>query len=115
MASWRKNKQDKWVVFGPASEVIEGSTVTVGKRDGTTSQVKIERVSKRFQVNCVAHVYGTPERRESGTRQSSGNNRCADCGAYLRGKGTLRYDSSGIPGYCCPQCARAPRWELSFA
>jgi hypothetical protein len=116
MATWRKNRNGEWVVFGPASEVLEGGTVTVTKKSGETSSVRIERVSKRFKVNGVDHVYGTPARRDSGTRQSSGGgNRCADCGCPLRGKGTLRYDSSGIPGYCCHSCAQAPRWELSFA
>lgn len=115
MATWRKNRNGEWVVFGPASEVLEGASVTVTKRSGESKSVRIERVSKRFKVNGVDHVYGTPARRASSDRQSSGGNRCADCGRPLRGKGTLRYDSSGIPGYCCHQCAQAPRWELSFA
>jgi len=120
MASWRKNKQGEWVVFGTMDEVTEGGWVSVSKKDGTSRRVKIGQVSKSFQIYGKAHVYGTPDRRESGTQQSSEQRQaygqsCAECGKPLRGRGTCRYDSSGIPGVCCPTCAQYSSYELSFA
>jgi hypothetical protein len=120
MATWRKNREGTWVVFGPASEVLEGEWVAVSKKDGTSKRVKIGQVSRPFQVDGKAHVYGTPEQRDSGTQQSAGSRQatgqcCAECGKPLRGRGTLCYDSSGIDGYCCGTCARYSQYERSFA
>lgn len=120
MASWRKNREGAWRVFGPAAEVAEGSLVTVKKRDGTSSRVRIGSVSRSFDVDGVPHVYGAPEGGSSSTSRSAGASSrlaagpCAECGSP-RGPFTPCTDSSGISGYCCPRCARMSRYERSFA
>ncbi len=59
---YRRAGDGEWVVFGPASAIHEGTTVTVTKRDGTTKHERIEWVGGSFNVNGVPHVYGHVER-----------------------------------------------------
>lgn len=119
MATWRKNREGNWVVFGPASEVVSDAWVTVTKANGSSSRTLIATTSRPFDVNGVPHVYGTPAPRESGAgtssqpRQSSGQC-CAECGSH-RGPFKVLPDSSGIMGPCCPRCARYDRYERSYA
>lgn len=44
---------------------------------------------------------------------SSSGRRCANCERYSS-RLTLRYDSSGLSGHCCPSCAREDSFALSF-
>lgn len=47
-----------WKVFGPADLMAPGRTALVTKKDGSTTEVKIGRVSKEFQVEGVWCAYG---------------------------------------------------------
>lgn len=119
MATWRKNREGSWVVFGPASEILPDTWVSVSKKDGSTSRTLIATTSRPFDVNGVPHVYGTPAPRESGVGTSSqprqsGGEYCAECGSRQGPFRTLP-DSSGIMGPCCPRCQRTSRYERSYA
>lgn len=50
--------QKGWKVFGPAELILAGQPCTVTKKDGTTTDVVIGRVSKTFDVEGVECVYG---------------------------------------------------------
>lgn len=104
MATFRKIN-NSWFVQGPASEVKVGS-VAVRKADGSTKTVTVTSVT---QPDAKGLVLGTI----ANDRPQASSSRCAECGRP--GATIRRYDSSGIPGLCCPRCARMSRYELSFA
>lgn len=106
MATFRK-VNDTWNVFGPASEVKPGP-VAVRKADGSTKTVTVSAVSP---PDAQGNVLGTIAADKNQSQRNHG--RCAECGRP--GATTLRHDSSGIGGYCCPRCARMSQYELSFA
>lgn len=56
-ATFRKNKQGEWVVFGPAS-VVRPGRVAVTKKDGRVQSVEIESVGRPFFANGQQMVYG---------------------------------------------------------
>lgn len=47
-----------WKVFGPAELLVAGQPATVTKKDGTTTQVLIGKVSKEFEIEGVWCAYG---------------------------------------------------------
>jgi hypothetical protein len=106
MIVYRKDRRTgAWNVFGPASEVRVG-TVTVTKKDGTHRQERVVKVSKPFDVDGVAHVYGYLEDKAPKT--------CANCGETIRGKAYLVRDSCYTLGYCCKICANEEWFDRSF-
>lgn len=113
MLTFRKTRDGIWAVFGPAPEVLPGPC-HVHRADGTVRTVTVTTTSRPFDVNGVPHVYGYIEARDSSPRPASPKSgKCAECG---RPGATIECsDSSGIPGLCCPRCARMSRYERSFA
>ena len=57
MLTYPKTKSGDWAVFGPIAELREGPVV-VTKKDGSTKQERVLKVSKSFDVNGVPHAYG---------------------------------------------------------
>lgn len=49
----------KWKVFGPVALLGQGGMVVVTKKDGSTTEVLVSRVSKSFDVEGVECAYGT--------------------------------------------------------
>ena len=104
--TYRKTKAGEWVAYGPASQIAAGSSVTITKRDGSTSTRTVESVGHPFDVAGVQMVYGhlAPEAR--GTRAATPGygsaHRCAECGS-ARGVHFAR-DMSGIGGWACRRC-----------
>lgn len=49
----------KWKVFGPVELLGAGGVVVVTKKDGTTTEVLISKVSRSFDVEGVECAYGT--------------------------------------------------------
>lgn len=118
--TYRKTKAGQWVAYGPASSIREGHYVTVSKRDGTTQVELVERVGRSFTVDGTEMVYGYIDRegRPSTARRADRPTRqlCAECGRGSKyGPMVECLDSSGLVGLCCPTCARASRFERSFA
>lgn len=58
MATFRKMRDGKWVVFALESECADEVTVTL--KNGNTKQVSIERWSRPFDTENGAACYGTP-------------------------------------------------------
>lgn len=90
MNTYRKTRDGTWVVFGPSSDVKVGQ-VTVTKKNGDTKIETVERVSRPFDVDGVAHVYGFvaqrarqyssrgSSRRENDPENGWKYNGCSDC------------------------------------
>lgn len=57
MISYRKQKDGKWCVMGPRAEVRIG-IIRVTKSSGATKNEEVTGLSKPFDVDGVAHVYG---------------------------------------------------------
>jgi hypothetical protein len=55
---YRKTKKGEWVVMGPVDAVDAGEDVTVTRKNGTTKNEFVLRVSKPFDVDGVEMVYG---------------------------------------------------------
>jgi hypothetical protein len=55
---FRRTRGGAWAVYGPASVVKAGATVTVEKKDGSTVEVEIARTGKPFDKDGVECVYG---------------------------------------------------------
>lgn len=53
------NPNGKWKVFGPVSLLGQGGAVVVTKKDGTTTEVIVSKVSRSFDVEGVECAYGT--------------------------------------------------------
>ena len=49
----------KWKVFGPADQMVAGGMCLVVKKDGSTSEVMISKVSREFEIEGVPCAYGT--------------------------------------------------------
>ena len=64
MATFRKNKQGVWVVFGTVSEVGIGK-VRVSRKDGSVRSVNVASVGRPFTANGQAMVYGYLEARDN--------------------------------------------------
>lgn len=77
--TFRQTKQGKWVAFGPAAQITEG-TVDVVKRDGTIKSVLVESTGKSFQVDGVECCYGYIAQRENRVRRIPRCERCRHCG-----------------------------------
>lgn len=58
MITYRKTRNDEWVVFGPVDEVVPGSEVSVHTKDGRIVQEYVVRIGTPFDVDGVPHVYG---------------------------------------------------------
>jgi len=58
-ATFRKNRDGEWTVFGPASEVVAGDYCKVRKADGSVRNIYVTTVSRSFMVNNEPYVYGT--------------------------------------------------------
>lgn len=56
--TFRKTKRGEWVAFGPASIVKAGETVTITKKNGSTTDKYVYSVGKEFTVNGEPMVYG---------------------------------------------------------
>jgi hypothetical protein len=83
-------------------------TVTVGKRDGTTSEVVCTR---RIEAGDGFSVFEFREAREP-RAQVQGT--CDECGRPARGLVEV-VDASNIAGHCCQRCAAQPASSRSFA
>lgn len=79
MLSYRKTKNGKWAVMGPANVVTAGATVTVTKRDGTTKTERIGTVGKPFTVDGQQMVYGYPAAAKT-TSRTGRRYACDECG-----------------------------------
>jgi len=112
MIVYRQDRRTgQWNVFGPASEVHVG-IVTVTRKDGKKRRESVERVSKPFDVDGVAHVYGYLEDKVYGYSEDKAPKTCANCGERIRGKAHLVLAYNGDRDYCCARCAGSP--ILSF-
>jgi len=115
--TFRKTQQGEWVIMMPESYARVGDTVAVTKKDGHTKNVQIVRIRRPFNVQGKPYVYC--EFKDSSARPVSAPSMsvaiCDNCGARISGSGEERVDSSGIRGIVCRNCARASRYELSFA
>jgi hypothetical protein len=100
---YRKTKSGEWVVYGPASAVQAGRSVTVTKSDGSTKTEHIDRVGRPFGVDGVSMVYGYLGAREPETRATYRRAHRDDS----RGRGGYRGNGcwSCTPTRMCWQCA----------
>ncbi len=110
MIVYRKTKEDKWAVFGPASEVKVG-TVTVTKKDQSTKQERVVAVSKSFNVDGVPHCYGYLEEKKAEGQASTpqvskpqrGNaqtKQCWECGRRFTYADAKANDGDWNDSYC---------------
>jgi len=112
MITYRKNaRTGEWNVFGPQRELRVG-VVTVHRKDGTTKSERVVRLSKPFDIDGVAHVFGYLEKE---TSHQASHGTCDGCGEPISGHAIQCRDSSGIVGICCARCAREPWYARSFA
>ena len=69
-------------MFGPQAE-MKLWTVTVSKKDGSTSTANVVRISKSFDVDGVPHVFGTIEQKADIVYNRSGDvivaRGCSEC------------------------------------
>lgn len=73
-ATFRRNRQGEWTVFGPATLVVASESVRVQRADGSVRNVYISTVSRSFDVNGTPYVYGTigqAPRREAAAPRSN--------------------------------------------
>jgi hypothetical protein len=108
MLTYRKTRDGAWAVFGPQAECDGPGPYTVTKKDGTTKQELVVRVSKPFDIEGVAHVYGfldTPAHRQGpSVRRRSSTCLCTErgccrptcyCNSMCACKGGPVYDCLG--------------------
>lgn len=57
MVTFRKNKSDEWVVFGPVSEVVVGKVLAT-RKSGQRRYVDVTSLGRPFSANGVMCVYG---------------------------------------------------------
>lgn len=113
--TYRKAKTGEWVVYGPATAIKAGTTVTVTKRSGETKTERVARVGRPFTVAGRQMLYGYIEaRRAAAPSAAASGGICDECGQPRRNLSEC-WDSSGIAGMCCPRCASYPAYERSFA
>jgi hypothetical protein len=110
--TYRRSRDGNWAVFGPASMMGEGRTVTVTKADGTTRKETIVHVSREFDVDGVPFAYGYLARSNSNSQGQGQRQKCDNCGEW--GGIYPRRDSSGLPGLVCGFCNNDADYELSF-
>lgn len=135
--TYRKTGKGEWVAYGPASEIIAGTTVTVTKASGETKTETIESVGRPFTAQGQQMVYGylgksagRPARKpciaksctkgcrdirehmDRSASRSSSRSMCDACGE--RRAVTTARDLSGFTGDVCGQCKRE-EGSLSFA
>lgn len=109
--TYTKLRDGNWGLRGEG--LTEGSRVTVSKRDGSSKQETVGKVFWTDGQVCLAAIARGESFRAA--TQDAAETECAECGAPLRGRGTVRRDSSGISGCVCGRCVRIPSYELSFA
>lgn len=80
-----KRKDDQWMLYGPANLIFPGATVTVTKKDGTTTQEKIINVYSTRAGMSYAHHEVRP--RPASTPRPS-NSRNSYSRSTYRGKRT---------------------------
>ena len=95
--SYRKTGKGEWVAYGPASQIIAGTTVTVTKASGETKTELVESVGRSFTANGQQMVYGylaksAPPVRRSYGPDVNGNRRAARISASRE----LREDICGF-------------------
>lgn len=116
-AKFRKTKTGEWVVMAPVSLLHAGGDIVVAKADGTSRQVRIDRVGKAFAADGQQVAYGYIDAdvptQGRGTRTAPRQSRpmCDECGER-RAVATAR-DMSGIVGDVCGRC-KADEGSLSF-
>lgn len=72
-AVWRKGRDGKWSLFGPASILQDRrGPIKVQLRDGTMEHRKVIWTSKPFDVGGISHCYATAEEKR----------RCESCGGW---------------------------------
>ena len=84
-----------------------GDAVTLHKRDGSTSTEVVDRVVSEEPNGFICSLW---KKKAASSRGGS----CDECGTHHNTLVGCR-DSSGIPGRCCPRCARMSPMERSFA
>jgi len=112
--TYSRLRSGEWGVRGPASHLAAGSRVTVGRKDGSTSEVVIGRILWTGDGVALATIESSSSSSRSSSRSSrSGGIRdaCEEPRRHL----TECRDSSGISGMCCPRCAALSSYERSFA
>lgn len=60
--SWSRTPEGVWMVIGPPNVITPGATVTVTKRDGGTSEVVIDQLGVRREVQGVEYQMATVRR-----------------------------------------------------
>lgn len=103
--TYRKTKEGKREVFGPAAAIAAGRTVTVTKKDGSTKTETIGSVGKTFEVNGTVCVYGYPapksEPRHAGApRPHSGRCRGDGCRNPATLNASYQRAGNGYCGFC---------------
>ncbi len=58
MPTFRRRKNGSWAVVGPDDAVVEGESVTVARKDGTTTTVHIDAVSDAFFEDGMRKRWG---------------------------------------------------------
>lgn len=82
--TFRKTKNGKWAIYGPASLVRPG-TIRVRKANGTETTANITSLGKTFRVGTTECVYGYIAEEARSSRPARRNNRparsrdCAEC------------------------------------
>jgi hypothetical protein len=81
MNTYRKTKEGRWVVYGPATDVRAGASVTVTTKAGKTKTERIVSTGKTFTVDGRTMVYGYTEETSGGSSTGSRNRGCT-CGLH---------------------------------
>lgn len=86
-ATYRKTRNDEWVVMAPAADLQAGRKITVTKKDGTRKDEKIAKVGKTFEIDGVDMAYGYIASEMPATPARFCDSHCDECGTPVL-KGT---------------------------
>lgn len=79
-AHYRRLADGTWAVFGPAAEVVAGTTINVTKKDGTVKAERIERVGKETVVDGRLFRFGFIATKAATRPVARANGTCPECG-----------------------------------
>ena len=94
-ATYRKTKNDQWVVMAPVADLQAGRKITVTRKDGTTKDEKIDRVGNTFQIDGVDMAYGYIAADHAPTPARFCDSHCDECGTPVL-KGTPCWETGLI-------------------
>jgi hypothetical protein len=101
MITYRKTRDEKWVAFGPVSEVRVGNVV-VTKRDGASKTETVVSLGKPFLADGRQCVYGYLAPKGTETQSAPAPRRSSYGGGKCRAPGC---SAMAVDRGYCKQCA----------